>query len=549
VPEPTDTDLLDPAQQRLVEDGLNVSELPNLTPGATNEGPLLVARGLVKDYPGTRALDHAEFTLDPGEIHTLVGSNGAGKSTLVKIISGRERADEGELLVAGEAVDHGSANYLSRYSIGYVSQEGSLDPELTAYENIFLGRELTSRGLVSYRGMRRRAHDLAAEYEFDIDLGRQVKNLSPPDRKVVEILRALSLRPRILILDEPTAAIPKPDIEHLLALMRSLRSRASIIFISHYMEEIFSVSDRITVMRDGRRVRVGPHSETSPDRLVADMLGDKALHAHQAHQTANTRRQSKASGRAVKLEVAHLSTRDGAVEDASLTVRGGEIVGLFGMVGAGKTEFLEALYGMRRSDSATFTLDGREPSKRTVRSSQANGVALVPEDRLKNALVGSETGGWNLAAPHWRKAPRFLPRLGRLENSLSEKARSLVTIRGDLENQPVSTLSGGNKQKVSVCRWLVSGEAPNILLLDEPTQGLDVAAREEIYQLIRELADRGAGVVLASSDLDEAVTVSDRVVVMKAGATREMHAHQQTRDSLLLEATSEPVASERNDHA
>lgn len=507
----------------------------------SGEQPLLIARGLVKDYPGTRALDNADFTLVPGEIHTLVGSNGAGKSTLVKIISGRERADSGELVVAGEAVDHhGSADYLTRYSIGYVSQEGTLDPEMTAYENIFLGRELTSRGLVSYRAMRRAAIGLAKEYEFHIDLTSKVQDLSPPDRKVVEILRALALRPRILILDEPTAAIPKPDIEHLLDIMRSLRSRASIIFISHYMEEIFSVSDRITVMRDGRQVWVGPAANTSSDRLVADMLGDKAFQAHRA--VSSQRHLASAGDGPVKLAVDGLSTRDGAVERASLTVRGGEIVGLFGMVGAGKTEFLEALYGMRHSDAKRCDVGGRATGKWTVRTAQDRGVALVPEDRLKNALVASESGAWNLAAPHWRRAGRLLPRLGRLESSLSTKARDLVTIRGDLDGQAVATLSGGNKQKVSVCRWLIHGDPPDVLLLDEPTQGLDVVAREEIYVLIRKLADQGTAVILATSDLDEAVTLSDRVVVMKAGVTRELTAQEQTRDNLLLEATSEVAA-------
>ncbi|GAA1526712.1 sugar ABC transporter ATP-binding protein [Nocardioides humi] len=524
-----------------------MAENPEAPGSIDGESPILDVQGLVKQYPGTRALDSADFSLRSGEIHTLVGSNGAGKSTLVKMISGRERPDRGRLLVDGELVEPGVANYLTRYSIGYVSQEGSLDPELTAYENVYLGRELTTRGLVSYRRMRREARALADEFGFAVDLDRRVRELSPPDRKVVEILRALSVRPRILILDEPTAAIPKPDIEHLLGLMRTLRSRASIIFISHYMEEIFSVSDRITVMRDGRRVWVGDAADTAPDRLVAGMLGDKAYRAHQA--VGSHSRVERASEGPVRLAVEGLRTRDGAVEDASLTVRGGEVVGLFGMVGAGKTELLEALYGMRRSESATFDVGGGGDGGRwSVRSAQTAGVALVPEDRLKNALVGEETGGWNLAAPHWRRAPRLFPRLGRLEAGLSEQARGLVTIKGDVTGQPISTLSGGNKQKVSVCRWLVNGRPPEILLLDEPTQGLDVVAREEIYQLIRRLADDGTAVVLASSDLDEAVTVSDRVVVMKAGTTREMQPDQQSRDSLLLEATSDVGAERGTDH-
>lgn len=504
----------------------------------------LVAEGLVKEYPGTRALDHADFTLDTGEIHTLVGSNGAGKSTLVKIISGRERPDAGSMAVGGQAVDHTAADYLARYSIGYVSQEGSLDPELSAYENIFLGRELTKNGLISYLAMSRRARELADEYDFAIDVRRAVHDLSPPSRKVVEILRALALSPRILILDEPTAAIPKPDIEHLLQLMRNLRAKTSIIFISHYMEEIFSISDRITVLRDGARVSVGPASDTSPDRLVAEMLGERALKTHQ--RASAERPAEKVEVGPNRLQISGLRTHDGTVKHADLTVRAGEIVGLFGMVGAGKTELLEALYGTRRANTDGIQVGDHTPSRWGVRDAQARGIALVPEDRLKNALVGTETGSWNLAAPHWRKGPRLRSGLAKLESELSEQARNLVTIRGDLDRQPTSTLSGGNKQKVSVCRWLVNGAQPAVLLLDEPTQGLDVIAREEIYQLIRRLADSGAGVLVASSDLEEAVVVSDRVVVMRSGYTRQISADRQTRDQIMLEATSDNTDEEGN---
>lgn len=499
---------------------------------------VLNARTLVKEYPGTRALDGADFSLRRGEIHAIVGSNGAGKSTLVKIISGREVPDSGELVVGGSVVDSTAGDYLEKYSIGYVSQEGSLDPEMTVFENLFLGRELTRFGFVSYRSMRRRAEQLSEQYGFDIDVRRFVSDLSARDRKVVEILRALALNPEIVILDEPTAAIPKPDIEHLMDLMRSLKEHASIIFISHYLEEIFGVSDRITVLRDGRRVSVTDTAKSSPDRLVLDMLGEDAL---RAHRQGDTIRREKPTGEGpVLLAVTGLNTADGTVTQADLQVRSGEIVGIFGMVGAGKSELLEAMYGMRHSAWEDFAVDGTGGQKTwNVRLAQDAGVVLVPEDRLKNALVGSETSAWNLAGPHWRLASRWWPALARLESGLSKKAQALVTIRGDLEGQPVSTLSGGNKQKVSVCRWLVGKTPPRVLLLDEPTQGLDVIAREEIYRLIRQLADAGTGVVLASSDLEEAVTISDRVVVMRSGKTSNIASGRQTRDNVLLVATAD----------
>lgn len=516
------------------------------TDAESHRMPLLAARALVKAYPGTVALDGADFDLERSEVHTLVGANGAGKSTLVKVVSGHVTPDSGELIVDGEPVDHSMSKYLSRYSIGYVSQEGSLDPEMTGFENVFLGRELTRHGLVSFRSMRRDAKRLADEYEFDVDLRRPARELSPPSRKVVEILRALSLRPKILILDEPTAAIPKPDIEHLLSIIRSLRARTSVIFISHYLDEVFGVSDRITVMRDGRRVSVSAPSDTSPDRIVREMLGDEALQQHRHHIAAH--RAAATEVGAIQLAVEGLRTRDDVVQRSDLTVHAGEVVGLFGMVGAGKSELLEALYGMRRSDWTRLQVGTRERDSWTVRDAQAARMAFVPEDRLHRALVPIETSAWNLAAPHWRHHHGWRPRLRQLESRLATEARRLMTIRGELERQPLSTLSGGNKQKVSLCRWLVSARRPAILLLDEPTQGLDVIAREEIYQLIRTLADDGAAIVLASSDLEEAVTISDRVVVMRTGSTYAVAHDRQSRDHIMIEATSESPNEERYSH-
>ncbi|MCW2840050.1 MAG: hypothetical protein JWR55_1533 [Aeromicrobium sp.] len=506
--------------------------------------PLLVATDLVKAYPGTRALDGASFSLAENEIHTLVGSNGAGKSTLVSVICGRTQADSGSLTIGGRPVDFGARNYLAANSIGYVSQEGSLDVESTAYENVFLARERTRRGLISYKTMLRAAQELADEYEFDLDLRRSVRSLSPSERKIVEILRALSLRPKVLVLDEPTAALPKPDIDHLLAIMKGLSKSTSIVFISHYMNEIFGVSDRITVMRDGKDVSVQAVTDTSEDQLVAEMVGPQAMKKHQGLEQA-TRRSGGADGETV-LSTTALATKDGRVVNANLSVAKGEIVGLFGMVGAGKSELLEALYGLRPLGDGELVIGG-QPSATgswSVRRAIARGLALVPEDRLKNALVAAESASWNLAAPHWRRRSGLFARLRSLEGSLAQKASTLVTIRGELISQPLSNLSGGNKQKVSVTRWLVTDESPDVLLLDEPTQGLDVVAREEIYALIRALAEQGTSVVLSSSDLAEALTVCDRLYVMRAGETVPVPDDLRTREHVLLTAINDTTNEE-----
>lgn len=499
--------------------------------------PILVVRDVTKTFPGSRALDSVNFSLHANEVHTLVGQNGAGKSTLVKMICGGLAPDEGSLTIGGSEVDHHAKNYLEAHSIGYVSQEGSLDLESTAYENIFLNREHTRFGLVSYRSMYRTAQALADRYGFDIDLKQKISNLSPSERKIVEILRALSLEPKVLVLDEPTAALPKPDIDHLLQIMRSLAKSTSIIFISHYMDEIFNIGHRVTVMRDGRDVWSGQISDTNPDEIVTHMLGERAGRKHDAF-LAERSPGDQSVGRNV-LDVTGLSTKDGKVADASVYVAAGEIVGLFGMVGAGKTELLEALYGIRRIQDAELKIGLAEISARlwNVRGAIARGLALVPEDRLKNALIATESASWNLAAPYWRGPKRFFAGLGKMEHNLAESATKLVTIRGSLV-EPISSLSGGNKQKISVTRWLVGTSPPTVLLLDEPTQGLDVVAREEIYALARELAAAGTGVLLASSDLEEAVTVSDRLYVMRAGRTTEMNANERTREGVLLAAIS-----------
>lgn len=507
---------------------------------------VLVASRLSKAYPGVQALDAADFVLRRNEIHALVGSNGAGKSTLVKVIAGREHPEAGTLTIDGVTLDHSASDYLQTYSIGYVSQEGSLDPELKAFENVFLGRELKHNGLVSYRRMLQESRDLAEEFGFNIDLQLPARDLSPSQRKIVEILRALSLRPKVLILDEPTAALPRPDIDHLLGIMRSLVGTTSIIFVSHYMNEIFHVSDRITVMREGRNVSTAATSTTSPDQLVADMLGDQALQKHRDNSVHVSRRVVTTA--APVLVAAGLATTDGRVTDGNMTLRPGEITGLFGMVGAGKSELLEALYGMRRIETAELSICDRpvEVRRWSVRKAITTGLALVPEDRLKNALVADESSAWNLAAPHWRRSTGLLVRLKKLESTLGAEAQALVTIRGELYSQPISTLSGGNKQKVSVCRWLVAQGRPRILLLDEPTQGLDVIAREEIYSLLRQLAQDGVAILLSSCDLEEVASISDRFFVIRNGASQELDNRSRSRDRLLLAATSD--INERSVH-
>lgn len=488
------------------------------------------AEDICKQFGPVRALNNVNLTVRKGEVHALLGQNGAGKSTLVKIIAGAERPDSGRLLVDGEPLRVGDPDAAVSRRVAYVSQEGSLNPGFTVSENVFLGREKTRFGLLDRKRMRREVEDVLAEFHLDLDLHHEVRALDPAKRKLAEIVRALALRPRLLVLDEPTAALPQPDVDHLLSIIRQLaESGIGVLFISHYLSEIFSVASTATVLRDGELVWTGPMISTNANALVRHMIGNEV-------EAVAPPRGGAIAGTPV-LEVQNLSTADGRVRSADLAARSGRVLGIFGVVGAGKSELLEAIFGLYPTTGGEISLGGRKVDRWGPREAIKAGMALVPEDRLSKALLANRSIAWNVAMPYWNKLSRRFA-IGSRETRLGDEVVAELGIAAPGSHTLVEHLSGGNKQKVSVGRWLGAHSAARIFLFDEPTQGLDVGARAGVYRLMRNLADTGASIIVASSDLDEVLAISDDVTVIKNGRTTAMDENESREAAAVLAAAT-----------
>lgn len=484
------------------------------------------AQDICKQFGPVRALSNVHLTVRKGEVHALLGQNGAGKSTLVKIIAGAQHPDSGKLLVDGEPLRTGDPDASVSRRIAYVSQEGSLNPGFTVPENVFLGRERKRFGLLDRRRMRKEVEEVLAEFGLDLDLQREVRDLDPAKRKLAEIVRALALRPRLLVLDEPTAALPLPDVDHLLSIIRKLAQNGiGVLFISHYLNEIFSVASTATVLRDGELVWTGPMASTDANTLVRHMIGNEV-------ETVVPPQRSAVAGMPV-LEVSNLSTADGRVKQADLAAYPGRILGIFGVVGAGKSELLEAVFGMHPTTGGAISVSGQGVNRWGPDQAIKAGMALVPEDRLTKALLAGRSIAWNVAMPYWSNLSRGLS-IGSKEAKLGDEVVTELGIAAPGSHTLVEHLSGGNKQKVSIGRWLGSHAAARIFLFDEPTQGLDVGARAGVYRLMRKLADGGASIIVASSDLEEVLAISDDVVVIKNGMTTALNDNESREAAVVL---------------
>jgi ABC-type sugar transport system ATPase subunit len=460
---------------------------------------LLELRGITKAFGGFRVLEGVDFDIRPAEIHALAGENGAGKSTLMNIVSGVLTADSGTMHWDGGQVQVRTPREAQNLGIAFVHQELALAPELTAAENIFLGRHPADRGWVRWREIHERARQLTDELGHDIDPRRRVLELSLAQRQLIEIARALAFRSRLIIMDEPTAPLTGKDAEGLFRTIRTLRDKGvSVIYISHRLREIFEVTDRVTVMRDGRRVFTRDTSATSPDDLVRAMVGEE-LKARLTETTQLAAQQGQSE--ALRIE--------GAL---NLTVRHGEVVGLAGLAGAGRTELLEWLFGAMAGSDSRILVNGVPVNIRTPRDAIRHGMGLVPDDRKAKGLVLGASLADNIALPGRRD---------RLFLRSADERKSAGQLMGELRiravslDQPLRYLSGGNQQKAVLAKWLSAGS--DIFLLDEPTRGVDVRSKAEIYDIIRALCARGCAVLLASSELEELMALSDRILVMHRG--------------------------------
>jgi ribose transport system ATP-binding protein len=457
---------------------------------------LLELRGITKSFSGVQVLDHVDLEIRPGEIHALAGENGAGKSTLMNIISGVIGADNGEMLWENRPVRLRSPRDAMDLGINFVHQELALVPQLSAAENIFLGRHPARRGWVNWREIHDRASELFTELGHPIDPRGRVADLSLAARQLVEIARALAFRARLIIMDEPTAPLTNQDSECLFRTIQNLRQRGvSIIYISHRLKEIFRISDRVTIMRDGRRVLTEDAAGMSEAAIVRAMVGaelKERLEVRPASETTATE--------AIRIE--------GLVD---ITVRHGEIVGLAGLAGAGRTKLLESIFGARRQYAGRIFVNGRAVSIRSPIDAIRHGIALVADDRKTKGLILNASLCDNIALAGPRKvfirAAHESRVAARLVGELRLKAAGL--------GQGVQYLSGGNQQKAVLAKWLFAGA--RVFLLDEPTRGIDVRSKAEIYDLVRALARDGAAVLMASSEHEELLGLADRVLVMHRG--------------------------------
>ncbi|HKZ90905.1 MAG TPA: sugar ABC transporter ATP-binding protein [Candidatus Limnocylindrales bacterium] len=472
---------------------------------------LLELEAITKSFPGVKALEDVHFATDAGEVHALVGENGAGKSTLIKIISGVHRPDGGTFRIEGQEVAFDSPHEAQAAGIATMYQELSLYPELTVAENMFMGhaplRRVAGMNIVDWAAMNARAEEVLASLNIhDLDVQRKVGTLNVGNRQRVEIAKALSVNAKVLIMDEPTAALTESDVEQLFEIVRLLKDRGvAVIYISHRLVEVFQLADRVTVLRDGRFVGSVPVPETNEGDLIRMMVGRTITELFPRLPT---------EVRGDILEVRNLNRRP-TTKDVSFRVRGGEIVGLAGLVGSGRSETAQVIFGILRADSGDILLDGQKVSITSPGQAMGLGIAYVPEDRGTQGLVREMRIRENLSMAILGSLTRFgvvnKSAERRVGNAMIEQLNIIATSGEQLVNK----LSGGNQQKVVVGKWLAS--KPRLLIVDEPTRGVDVGAKAEIHRLMSELAQQGLGILMISSELPEVLGMSDRILVMRQG--------------------------------
>ena len=491
--------------------------------------PILVAQHITKRFPGVLALDDVDLQLLPGEVHALVGENGAGKSTLIKVLGGQHQPTTGSISVKGEIVTLDDPLQSQRAGISVINQEFNLIPQLSIATNIFLGREPRRRGgLIDWPLVNRQAASILSELGLDTKPNLRVEYLSVADKQLVEVAKALSQEFSVMIMDEPTAALNSVEVDRLFEIVSDLRTRGvAVLYVSHRLSEIFRIADRVTVLRDGRRVDSKPIGDLSERSVITMMLG-RELEEHDVHRRA-------ASEARPALAVREL-TASGGLGPLSLDVHYGEVLGVAGLVGSGRSALMRSLFGIVRRNGGTVALDGRDIALRDPAEALREGIFMLPEDRKSEGIFPDLDVEENLVVTRARADETALQRslIDRpAERSAWQRIQELFTVRAHSPRQLISTLSGGNQQKVMLGRALVS-EA-RILLLNEPTRGVDVGTKVEIHELIRQLAKDGHAVIVSSSDVPELDQVSDRCLVLSAGRiTAELEGASLNEDNILL---------------
>lgn len=499
---------------------------------APPEDVVLVAENITKIFPGTIALDNVSFTVRRGKVNVLIGENGAGKSTLMKILAGVERPTHGRIALDGQDIHLHSPLDATRKGIGIIYQELNLCPNLSVVDNIYLARELSRNGLIDQKGEAQRAHNLVKRLEQQIDPNELVGDLRIGQQQIVEIAKALAQDVRILIMDEPTSALSAAEVQVLFRIIRELKSHGvAIIYISHKLEELLQIGDYITVLRDGKKVAENEAKNVNVSWLIEKMVGRNPA-------ALFTRKERQIGDVLLKVQNLTLLRAGGGyvLDHVSFELHQGEILGFYGLMGAGRSDLVDCLAGMRSQAEGKVWLKGEPVTSSTVSERIQAGFVLVPEDRQRYGLVQTLSVMDNMLLASLKKYLKGLFLARSAEKSATEKQVKELSIRVANTQQPITALSGGNQQKVVVAKGLLT--QPKVLLLDEPTRGIDVGAKSEIFEIMTRLASQGYGVIFVSSELKEILAMSDRVLVMSKGAITGEFRHQEATEEKLVTASA-----------
>ena len=490
---------------------------------------LLEMKGISKAFNGVPALRDVQFSLESGEVHALLGENGAGKSTLIKILGGIYTKDSGDIFIDGQQVQISSVKDARKCGISIIHQELMMLPQMKIYENVFMGQEFKTNGFIKRNEMIEKTREMLEFFSLDLDPKEKLGHLPIAQQQIIEIVRAISFGARIIVMDEPTSSLSEKEVEFLFSAVRRLKEeKVGIIYISHRMSEIDEIADRVTVMRDGEYISTDYVKQVTREDLITKMvgrtLGDYYIHTH-------------TPGTKPVLEVQDYS--DGtSVRNASFTLNSGEVLGFAGLVGAGRSELMNCIFGVTQKTSGSLKLEGRPIEIKNVQDAMKAGFSLVPEDRKQEALYPDQSVRYNMTIEvmdRFLKAGRYN---GRTENAIVQEYVNKMSVKLASPAQKIVRLSGGNQQKVIIGRWLAT--APRILILDEPTRGVDVGAKMEIYEIIDNLAKEGVSIIVISSELPEVIGICDRIVVMSEGQIQGTISREDaTQERIMALATQE----------
>ena len=490
------------------------------------QNPIISLKNVHKSFGGVSVLNGVDFDLQKGSVHALVGQNGAGKSTMMKILTGVYTCDSGAIYIDGSKVKMNSYSDAVSHGISLIFQELSLIPTLTVAENIFLNREILEGPFLDKKSMERKAHELLQSLDIDVDVHSRVEDLDVGVCQMIEIAKALSVNAKVLILDEPTASLSEKETAHLFTLINSLKQRGvSMIYISHRMAEIFKIFDTITVLRNGSIVTTKPTRDYSLTGLIEDMIGRKTA----ALTTADEELAPKCTGRPL-MTVEHLNCGS-RLKDVSFELREGEVLGLAGLMGSGRTEVVESLFGLNKDASGQVTINGQPYEIKGVRHAIDSGLALIPEDRRREGLVLMHSVEENLIVPIFDKLKRGLLLESKKVADIAERSISDMAIKTHSRKTPAFNLSGGNQQKIVVGKWLNS--APSVLLLDEPTAGADVGSKREIIDKVRDFVGENRAAIFISSDILELISACDRFIVFYDGKVTATYDRSEITEEVL----------------